>query len=356
MESTNRYVTGIALIIAIVAFSAFYFLQGTIKTIRNHGEFDLSYSMPRPKGSLYNFIFGLDGREIDRKEINPFKNKIAEQKKKEGVSGPAKAPPKIDPKKTPQAAAAAAAVQKKPEVKVNVVSAEPQSPLTTDGKPAEAPLQSGGMVPQGPAVPQGYGEPKKETDTLSAAQWRSLVLGQPNKENVMKLIAAFNNKEVDAGTLYQIMNDLMQSSNAETQRLGLMIGENVPSLKSFSLVSDNYDKLDGSTKKEADSYLMTYMQGSKLDILALALKSGEPQVVSRAAQVMVLGLEQIKNNPNGNSPSRENNGRGIVAAGTGKKTYTQFIAIFQDLVKSSDSTVAGLAQNALAQIQSLSNT
>jgi hypothetical protein len=344
------------LAIVVVAFGSFYFLHGAIRSIRSNTEFDMSYSMPRPKGSLYNFIFGLDGREIDRKEIDPFKDRMAAQKAKAEAAGVGKELPKIDPKKaTPGVAKAAApAATKKPEVKVNVVDAEPQSPLTA-GEVAEQPLPNAGANPQGVVSAQGHGEAKKEADTMSAAQWRALILGQPTKENVMKLIAAFNDKEVESTTLYLIMNDLMQSSNTETQGLGLMIGQNIPSLKSFSIVSENYEKFDAATKKDADAYLMSYMQGSKLPILALALQSGDNQVVARAAQVMVAGLEQAKNGKNTNSNNREDSGRGVIAAST-SKVYAQFISIFQGLVKSSDSTVAGLAQNALTQIQALSNT
>jgi hypothetical protein len=342
-----------SLVAVILGFGGFYFLRGAMRVAHADAEFDMSYAMPRPKSALYNFFFGLEGREINHKEIDPFKDKMDAKKPKTEAAGVRKDLPKINVKKTPQATATAA-VQKKAEVKVNVVSAAPQSPLTAGGAGAEEPVQSGGGNIQGAFSGQGGGQEQKKAEGLSAAQWRALVLGQPTKENVMKLIAAFNNKEVESTALYMIMNDLMQSSNAETQSLGLLIGQNIPSLKSFSIVSDNYEKLDAKAKKDADNYLMTYMQNSKLAILAMALQSGDTQVVSRAAQVMVAGLEQAKVGQNPGA-SRFDSGRGVVAASTGK-TYAQFISIFQELVKSSDSTLAGLAQNALTQIQSLSNT
>ena len=180
-----------------------------------------------------------------------------------------------------------------------------------------------------------------------------MVLGQPTKENVMKLVTAFNNKEVDAHTLYLIMSDLMQSSNSETQGLGLSIAQSIPSLRSFSIVADNYDKLDAANKKTADTYMMSYMQGSKLSVLALALQSDNIEVVTHAAQVMVSGLEAVRKGQK--SDVRTDTGRGIVSSSSGS-AYSQFVSIFQNLLKSSDSTVASLAQNALTQIQSLSNT
>ena len=152
------------------------------------------------------------------------------------------------------------------------------------------------------------------------------------------------------------MNDIMQSSNTETQGLGLLIGQNVPSLRSFTIVSENYEKLDANVKKNSDAYFASYMQSSRLGILALALQSDDNQVVYHAAQTMVTGLEKVKNGPGTvTDGSRYDNGRGIVAASAGK-TYTQFVAILQNLITTGDSSVVGLAQNALTQIQALSNT
>lgn len=360
MGNTNRYVTGMILAAAIIAFGGFFFLRGAVRTIKN-SDFDMSYSMPRPKSALYNFFFGLEGREIERTEINPFKDKKADAKKLPDAKNAAKIDPKVQAqeaaKKAAQqkAAAAAAAAVKKPEVKVNVVNAAPSAPLQSGDLNPNTQVQTSGYVGGPVAGAAQTGEGKK--DTLSAAQWRALVVGQPTRENVTKLITAFNNKEVDSNTLHLIMNDLMQSSNADTQSMGLYIGQSIPSLKSFSVISMNYDKLDANNKKAADTILMSYMQNSKLSILAMALQSEDNQVVTHAAQVMVTGLEQAKggqNNSN-NGSVRTDGGRGVVASGT-KNSYTQFVSIFQNLVKSGDSTVAGLAQNALTQIQSLSNT
>lgn len=358
MGYTNRYVSGMILAAAIIVCGGFYFLRGAVKTVR-HSEFDMSFSMPRPKSALYNFFFGLEGREINRKEINPFADKAGTTADAAGVR---KDVPKIENKK--QAAKVpqkpilpAPAMPAKAKVEVNVVGG-PESTATAGGVMSDSPVQGGASANQAAANNNNTttATTPENKETMSAAQWRSLVVGQPTKANVSKLIEAFNNKEVDAGTLYLIMNDLMQSTNAETQSMGLLIGQSVPSLRSFSIVSTNYDRLDANVKKNADTYMATYMQSSRLSILALALQSEDNQVVLHAAQVMVAGLEKVKNGQtNTGTDSRYESGRGIVASGTGKN-YTQFVAILQNLITSGDSTIVGLAQNALTQIQSLPNT
>jgi len=357
MENTNRYLTGMALAAAAIVFGASMLLHGAAKTYRPL-EPDITYNMPRPKSnSLFSFLFGLDGRDIQYKEINPFKDK-----NKAAANGSVrkdlKNAPKIDAKKAADAkknTAQKTATQdkKKPEVKVNVVEAPHHEGLGGDSANTNNDYQPGNnqYAPGANPADANGGNNAKDAG-LSAAQWRALVLGQPTKQNIDKLVEAFNNKEVDAGTLYLIMNDLLQSSNSGSQSMGIYMAQSVPSLKSFSAVADNYDKLDSNNKKSADSYLATYMQGSRLSIMALALQSNDTVVVSRAVQVMVTGLQTAKNG--GTTTSDPRSGRGVTVSGT-KNNYAQFIPILQNLEKSSDSSVAGLAQSALSQIQSLSN-
>jgi hypothetical protein len=357
MGQANRYVTGMILAAAIVIFGGFFFLRGAVRTVHN-AEFEMSYNMPRPKNALYNFFFGLEGREIDRKEVNPFKEKEGTTK----AAGIRKDAPKIPAAaKTAaaQKAAAKAVIAAPAGPKVIVNAATPAAESTrSSGEISENNTQGGAnvMTTSYPGAAQAGADADKDKDIMSGAQWRSLVVGQPTKENVMKLVAAFNSKEVDAGTLYLIMGDLMQSSNAETQSQGLLIGQNVPSLKSFAIVSENYDKLDASVKKNADEYLAGYMQSSKLGILAMALQSENSQVVYHAAQAMVTGLTKVKSGQGTvTGGTRLDSVRGVVASSTGK-SYSQFVSILQNLVTTGDSSVVPLAQSALTQIQALPNT
>jgi len=362
MGSTNRYVTGMILAAAIVFVGGFYVLRGTSRSLRQN-DFDMSYSMPRPKNALYNFFFGLGGREIERIEVNPFKGKEtpAGGAKAAGVpANAAKIPANVKKAAVVPAkpAAKSAAAPAKPQVKVSVVNAapEPTAPMTDSGPLDGAAPGKLAAAANPPGTSGAPNETKdKNGDKLSSGQWRALIQAQPTKENIMKLVTAFNNKEVDSATLYLIMNELMQSSNSENQKLGLLIGQSIPSLQSFNIVSDNYEKLDSDTKKNADAYLETYMQGSRLGILALALQSENTAVVFHATQTLVTGLGKVKNNPtpvvDGN---RYETGRGIVASSTGK-TYSGFVTILQKLASSSDGAIASMAQTALSQIQAMGN-
>jgi hypothetical protein len=359
MESTHKYLTGMILAIAAIVFGGMVFLRGAVKTY-NQIDPDISYSMPRPKtkNALYTWLFGLEGREIQYNEVDPFKGQAANANKAAGAAGSVrkdqKGAPKIDPKKAAKNALANTPipVPKKPEVKVNVVNAKPEDPLrgSADGDAGQTP--PGGAAAAAAAAQAANANNTQNDTALSPAQWRALLVAQPTKENVDKLVAAFNKKEVDSGTVYLIMNDLLQSSNGTSQAAGLSIAQSVPSLQSFSAVANNYDKLSPGSKPAADSYFQTYMQSSRLSILALALKSGDTEVVQHAVQTMVTGLQNVKSG--GAAANDPRPSRGVVSTGK-TNAYTQFIPILQQLSQGSDGSVAGLAQNALTQIQALPN-
>jgi hypothetical protein len=363
MKSTDRYVTGLFLTAAIVVFSGCYFLRGLMNSVHTVESQEVNYNMPRPKSALYNFFFGLEGREIQRKEIDPFKDKQSSTSTAGGSVR--KADAKKDATKAAAAKAtvaknaAAAAAHKKPEVKVNVIPKDEKNGLsaTADGVNPRPAASAAAAMAQ--AMNAAGAMPVADDDKvrLSPSQWRSLVVGQPTKENVAKLIAAFNEKEVDAGTLYMIMNDLEQSSNAETQVQGLTIAQQVPSLRSFTVTSSNYDKFDATVKRSADAYFLSYMQPSRLPILAMALQSEDNSVVHRAAQVMVTGLRTVKSGGAvADASSRPGRGVSGLMNPPAKTSYANFIPLFEHLEKNSDSTISGLAQNALTQLQALSNT
>jgi len=355
MERTHKYIAGMVIAAAAIVCGGLSFLRGAVKTY-SQADPDISYSMPRPtRGPLYTLLFGLEGRELQYKEVNPFKDKktkAATSAANKSVRGDQKNAPKINANKQANAKASTPIpAPHKPQVEVNVVNAN-ANPTTNGNKDTSTISTTGGGAAQivNTVVVPLDGKKAKE-DTLSPGQWRALIIGQPTKENINKLVDAFNNKEVDANTLYLIMNDLLQSSNSETQVAGLWLAQSVPSLKSFSTLSDNYDKLNPANKASADTYFLTYMQTSRLPILAMALKSSDVVTVQRAVHVMATGLQQVKNDPN----SRENRpARGVVGTG-GTNAYTQFIPILQQLIQSADSSVSGPAQSALTQIQRMSN-
>lgn len=353
MERSHIYIIGMVAAAVAITAGGLSLLRGAVKNY-SQSDPEIAYSMPRPsRGPLYTLLFGLEGRDVKYKEVNPFSDKVgtaATSGAKQSVRADQKNAPKIAADKKAKALAKASTpipAPQKPKLEVSIVN---ENSATNAKSDLPAPEVTPGRVAQPTQTVTPQDGTKANEGTLSPSQWRALVLGQPTKENIGKLVEAFNKKEVEADTLYLILNDLLQSSNSETQVAGLWLAQSVPSLKSFSTLADNYDKVTGANKKFADTYFLSYMQTSRLPILAMALKSTDAITVQRAVQVMAVGLQQVKNDP-----SRENRpSRGIISNG-GSNAYTQFIPILQQLIQSPDSSVSGPARSALTQIQGISN-
>ena len=71
-------------------------------------------------------------------------------------------------------------------------------------------------------------------------------------------------------------------------------------------------------------------------------------VVTKATQVFVAGYQKAKS---GTAISEPRSGRGDVTGTSTVAAYLKFIPLFQTMAQSSDSTLAELANSALAQIQ-----
>lgn len=310
-------------------------------------EIEMVYEMPRPR-SFFASLFDLGGREISRTYVNPYAKQVADTKmteKKAEIPGPAK-------KK--QIAQKPKATKKKPDdkvknnnVDVRVVDAEKVSPI-----------QGGESFAGGSSRPFGHesvgnGKEAKATEqvaanTLSGAQWRALILAQPTQDNVNKLLQAYGNQEVDDGTFYTIVTDLLRDNKIEHQKLGLYAVNSVFSVKSFSVVSQYYDQLAPENQAKAQSYLMSYAVTARFGHLMSALQSSQVATVEAAAEVVMQGYVQAQK---GEKPtidprlSRIDGNKNIAA------DYSRFVPIFQQLAKSQDNYISGIAQSALSQIQ-----
>ncbi len=330
----------------VVAGGLSYLLKTPVRQAMS--EIDMIYEMPRPR-SFFASLFDLGDREISRSYVNPFNNKEIEKnaaEKKAEIPGPAKKKqvaqkPKANKKKSQVAA-------KKKNVDVQIVEADETSPI----------LGGGDSIAGGPLRPTsndsvGNGKDPKASEqgvnnTLSGAQWRALILAQPNRDNVNKLLQAYSVQEVDDGTFYTIVTDLLRDNKNENQALGLYAVNSIYSFKSFSVVSQYYDQLSVENQSTAQSYLMSYAVTSRFGHLMAALQSQQVTTVEAAAEVIMQGYIKAQN---GEKPtidprlSRIDGNKNVAA------DYSRFIPIFQQLAKSQDNFISSLAQSALNQIQ-----
>jgi hypothetical protein len=298
--------------------------------------------MVRPKSFLAS-LFDLGDREVSRKYVNPF------DKKKDDKTAAA---PKGTEIPKPAAAAAKAVAkkaddkkkeeEKKPTVEMNVVSADATNRI------ADSDVGSGGGAAEAGGVAADNNKKDKaqeDTKKMTADQWRSLVLGQPNSTNVNKMVAAYMAKELSDTEFYGIVKELLHNSNTETQGLGLSAVSSFYNSNAFAVTAESYSVLPQDLQTKADAYLLGYANSGRLGILASSLKSTSTTVVSLAAQLVVKGYQNAKSNVVTTDARNRTGSTNSVAS------YTQFVAIFQSLSQSTDSEIASLANSALSQIQ-----
>lgn len=307
-------------------------------------EIEVVYEMPRPK-SILAALFDLGDREISRDYKNPFEKKKADAKKAEAQAN-AQKPAAAKTAAKAKANTKAPTEIKKPSVDINVVGADDaRAKLGEDIR-----VGDGNHNRQYTAETNGNNKQVAEqTKTgLSGDQWRALLQAQPTKENVAKLIAAYESKEVDDQTFYTIVSELFRANKSDTQLLGLMALKGAYNAKSFAMAAQYHDQVAPEIQAPIQNYMMTYAASGRLPYLMSALQSSSADVVSAAAQVVMQGYAAAKA---GTTLSDPRDSRGDVVANS-VEGYSKFIPIFQLLAQSQDGEIAGLASAALSQIQS----
>jgi hypothetical protein len=301
--------------------------------------------MPRPTKSFLASLFDLGDRQVTRKYVNPFAKKKAEAKKT--VEAPKAAP-----------AAPKAVAQKKADTKKKDDKSAKKVEVQIVGEDAPVGLgDSDGFWAPHPSAPQRYEDtagkqnspsPKQTKNSLSGSQWRALILAQPTKSNVAKLVEAYNAKEIEDATFYTIVTDLFRDNKAEYQELGLTAMKSVYSAKSFSVTSMYYDQLAPEVQEKAHAYLLSYAVNSRFPILMTSLQNPNAEVVATAVQVVLDGYQKAKDGISPTADPRLSRGDVTVNSVAG---YSKFLPVFQLLSQSQDTVIAGLANTALSQIQ-----
>jgi len=128
---------------------------------------------------------------------------------------------------------------------------------------------------------------KDKKGGLNLEQWRSLLLGQPTKENVAKLMSAYIAQEVDDATYYAVVSDLLHENKPEVQDLGLYAAGSFFSATSFSVVAKAFDQMNPDVQVRAQKYLMSYSVGRRSNLLLVVLNENNAVVIDLATQVIL---------------------------------------------------------------------
>ena len=144
---------------------------------------------------------------------------------------------------------------------------------------------------------------------MSAEEWIHTLTTEPTKENLNKLIDAYNNRAVTAETFYKVVDALLADNHAETRELGLQALAQEPSVTSFIMLSEiaSDTKGDSAFRAKAEEQLTKYASIRQLGVLHSILDgSDNPNATIAAAKDLEELIKSVSNPqtpPNGNPPS-----------------------------------------------------
>lgn len=309
---------------------------------------EVSYEMPRPKAELVG-EFGLGDREIDRRYVNPFGKKKADDAKKAAAAG--KQPPAKAPAARPGYGVGVAYVPAHPSASFNVVD-KAKSGLSGDG--ADESNRNGPNADEPFANRTAAGEEDPVNDgKLSPEQWRALLSANPTVENMKKLAEAFLKNEVDARTFYSIVEELVTYKQSASKRTvgfyGLWM---VQTAKSFEFVTalltpapNQPSPLPDEAKSVAEGYLRGFASASRRNVLLQVLRTGDRAGKVKAAQIVQYALQaggHVDPRENGSSRNGENQ------ASSASSKWTGFTSIFQTWASGGDAELQGIASQVLS--------
>lgn len=252
---------------------------------------DIVYEMPRPKG-FKGTEFDLSDREIDRRFVNPFDKKKAEEAKAQAKGSAEKnaiaAKASAEAAKKVEAARKAEA-DRKAKVTARIIEREKQAALAADAARKAQEQQHAQVQAQlvaGAAAAQQANNTTKEDNKRSPDQWKALVLAQPTQANIKAMYSAVVAKELDQDTYFSVMDSLLMNPKSETQEAGIYAASLVGNPTAFSHVAQHEETLSASVKDgNAKKFFSSYAVAAKLDVLASILKMTDIDTVLKGIVV-----------------------------------------------------------------------
>lgn len=324
----------------------------TIKPKHVNAGDRISFEMIRPHKDIVN-EFTLDGREIDSRFENPFvKKDLGKHADKKNVKPNLVPIQKKAVGKKPETVKTEA---KKTGMQVNVIPRDLKPRMNSDVDNDNGGRGGNVQTANGSDNNKDKDPQKKETEKNTKRSISEFVdlLTDPKTERIGQLMTAIQNGEINQKELYDFMGKMMSSDKPKVQSVGIYLAYYGPTYESFSLVASNQDKMTGEVKSYSDQFLNSFNQAAKLPVLAQALQSNDIKVVVKAGEVIILGLQNIKNGKTIDYGARSNRGTNEVKSSS---FLDYFLPIAESLKSSQNQTIASLGSALSQQLSSIAST
>lgn len=310
----------------------------------------ISFEMIRPQQDMAN-EFTLDDREIDSRFVNPFVKKSLHKDTKNvkpnmvpiTKTGNVKKKEKSNKEEV-----------KKTGITTNVVSRDNKPPMESEpdsGYSNQQPNQTVTNTNNDNA--KNDTKKNEEKDKKRSISEFLDLLTNPTKERVNQLVTAVKNNEINQSEFYSFVGKMLSSQNPNVQSVGVYLAYYMPTYESFRMVVVNQDKMSPEVKTYSEQFLTSFNQPEKLPVLAQALQSNDIKVVVKAGEMVILGLQKIKNGQTIDYGARSNRGNNEVKSSS---FVGYFLSIAEGLKSNPNQTIAGLGSALSQQLSQISNT
>ncbi len=202
---------------------------------------------------------------------------------------------------------------------------------------------------------------KEEVQKLTSAEWKSLILTQPNEANIQKLIKALTSGEIEQDTYLEISETLIKDNSQEKRRMGIWALTSVYNRYAFISSAHLVNETDATTQKTLNDYMYNYNRIQTLGILEEVLKSQDSVAAAAAAQSITKAIQNIKSASNTTQSSNERNSprTGGIPQQVKQLTLTSYQRLIPTLKFVAENNLNNLsqwAQNLLSQLQTAATT
>jgi hypothetical protein len=364
----RSFINAVIGIVAIALFLSFLIMRPQDQNKSSFIDEVLTVNMPRP---VKDFLLGfsLEGRKVIREiedlSVNKKEKKIKKIAESKNGTKAAVETKKTSAEKKRDEARRREYLTKQAEIRnfrIRVVQESDRyrkelvrrelEKLSRESQQLEQ--YAGELQKQNQSAEKFEPEDQPEKEKLTADQWKSLVLSQPTQENILRMVEALKNDEIDSASYLEISSTLIRDNSEEKKKLGVMALTAHLSVENFSMAVKVQGTLTGSLQKAVQDYLFSYNRIQGIAILDQALKSQDTEVRTVAADMISRAVTAIQSGQPLFSTSTGRGSRGEASSSTTLNSYRRLLPTLQWLVSNPNLGLTQWAQRLLSQLQSSS--
>lgn len=200
----------------------------------------------------------------------------------------------------------------------------------------------------------GFGQvDAKNTNHMSANQWRLTLLGSPNLANMTKFVNEYNSGTIDEGDFYTICEELLRDNRQEAQLYTVQILGTIEHPRAFDLIVRFQGKLGMSAENLIITVFDSYKSLQKAPLISAVLRSDfEKVTIAKAAEfAYLISHKAAAKGGRSSQVMAMDRSKTPSLSSTESKWLSLLVRPLQALLENSDQEISQSAEVALSQLQ-----